>query len=144
MSEQLVTSYSNALVTKYTNARTVIEYDIVTLSGDDRPIEAFVVRPDAIVRENVEDVHTKIADAIAGRAPCLVVIDGRETVYIDSTGLGLLVRLARELRAQGNTLVIVGLNDDLTTLFQLTKLDLLLDVYSVAVWRGRVLEGEPL
>lgn len=50
-------------------------------------------------------------------------IDLAEAAYIDSAGLGTLVMLAKRVRAHGGELRLANLNDDLTTLFALTKLD---------------------
>ncbi len=53
------------------------------------------------------------------------VLDFGHTGYIDSSGLGALVTSARRLREQGGDLRLAGLNDDLRSLFELTKLDTL-------------------
>jgi anti-sigma B factor antagonist len=53
------------------------------------------------------------------------VIDFAQTGYIDSSGLGVLLSLAKKVREQGGDLRLAGLNDDLRTLFELTKLDTL-------------------
>ena len=50
-------------------------------------------------------------------------IDFRKTNYIDSSGLGVLVSLAKAARSRGGELRIANLNADLRTLFELTKLD---------------------
>ena len=49
----------------------------------------------------------------------------RQTGYIDSSGLGALVSLSKKVREQGGELRLAGLNDDLRSLFELTKLDTL-------------------
>ncbi|HET9151718.1 MAG TPA: STAS domain-containing protein [Gemmatimonadales bacterium] len=56
------------------------------------------------------------------------VLDFGETGYIDSSGLGALVTLARQVRDQGGDLRLGGLNEDLRTLFELTKLDTLFTI----------------
>ena len=53
------------------------------------------------------------------------VVDFTNTGYIDSSGLGVLVSLAKKIRESGGDLVLAGLNEDLRTLFELTKLDTL-------------------
>ena len=53
------------------------------------------------------------------------VIDFDGTGYIDSSGLGVLVSLSKKIREQGGELRLSSLNDDLRTLFELTKLDTL-------------------
>ena len=53
------------------------------------------------------------------------LIDFAQTGYIDSSGLGALVALARKVREEGGDLRLSGLNEDLRALFELTKLDTL-------------------
>jgi anti-sigma B factor antagonist len=53
------------------------------------------------------------------------VIDFADTGYIDSAGLGVLVSLSKRIRESDGTLRLANLNEDLRTLFELTKLDTL-------------------
>ena len=53
------------------------------------------------------------------------VVDFEKTGYIDSSGLGVLVSLSKKVREQGGELRLANLNEDLKTLFELTKLDTL-------------------
>jgi anti-sigma B factor antagonist len=53
------------------------------------------------------------------------LIDFSQTGYIDSSGLGVLVSLLKRIREQNGELRLANLNDDLKTLFELTKLDTL-------------------
>lgn len=64
------------------------------------------------------------------------VVDFEETSYIDSSGLGVLVSLAREIREEGGELRLAGLGDDLRTLFELTRLDTL---FHIADDRGQAM-----
>jgi anti-sigma B factor antagonist len=56
------------------------------------------------------------------------VIDFAKTGYIDSSGLGVLVSLSKRIREQSGRLRLAGLNEDLATLFELTKLDTLFQI----------------
>jgi anti-sigma B factor antagonist len=58
-----------------------------------------------------------------------VLIDFTDGGYIDSSGLGALVSLNKRVREQGGELRLAGLNDDLRTLFELTRLDTLFLLY---------------
>ena len=53
------------------------------------------------------------------------IVDFSKTDYVDSSGLGVLVTLSKKIREQGGQLSLVGLSEDLRTLFELTKLDTL-------------------
>src|SRR5215204_7219321 len=64
------------------------------------------------------------------------LIDFTNTGYIDSSGLGVLVSLSKKIREQGGELRLANLNEDLRTLFELTKLDTL---FNIADSRGDAL-----
>src|SRR5215212_9939355 len=54
-----------------------------------------------------------------------LLVDFRETAYIDSSGLGVLVSAAKKARERGGDLRLANLSLDLKELFRLTKLDAL-------------------
>ena len=64
------------------------------------------------------------------------LIDFSSSSYIDSSGLGVLVSLSKKIREAGGSLRLAGLNEDLRTLFELTKLDTL---FQIADTRARAL-----
>ncbi len=66
------------------------------------------------------------------------VVDFDQTGYIDSSGLGVLVSLSKKIREQGGELRLASLNEDLRTLFELTKLDTL---FKIADSRAEALQG---
>ena len=66
------------------------------------------------------------------------VVDFANTGYIDSSGLGVLVSLSKKIRVQGGELRLSSLNDDLRTLFELTKLDTL---FRIADDKAQALSG---
>jgi anti-sigma B factor antagonist len=53
------------------------------------------------------------------------LVDFTRTGYIDSSGLGALVSISKKVREHGGELRLAGLNEDLRSLFELTKLDTL-------------------
>jgi anti-sigma B factor antagonist len=67
-----------------------------------------------------------------------ILVDFAKAGYIDSSGLGVLVSLAKRLRELGGDLRLANLNDDLQTLFELTKLD---SLFQIADTRERALES---
>src|SRR5688572_20119784 len=52
-------------------------------------------------------------------------IDFARTRYVDSSGLGVLLAMAKRVSEDGGTLRLANLDADLLTLFELTKLDTL-------------------
>ena len=76
---------------------------------------------------NRQELKQKMLDELekGGRK---FLIDFAKTGYIDSSGLGVLVSLSKKIREQGGELRLANLNDDLKTLFELTKLDTLFQI----------------
>lgn len=66
------------------------------------------------------------------------LLDFEDTAYIDSSGLGVLVSLSKKIREKGGEMRLAGLNEDLRTLFELTKLDTL---FYIADTRDEALKG---
>lgn len=76
---------------------------------------------------NRQEFKQQVLDALeAGDRKFLV--DFTQTGYIDSSGLGVLVSLSKKIRDEGGDLRLAGLNEDLKTLFELTKLDTLFSI----------------
>ena len=76
---------------------------------------------------NRQELKQKLLDELekGGRK---FLVDFAKTGYIDSSGLGVLVSLSKKIREQGGDLRLANLNDDLKTLFELTKLDTLFKI----------------
>ncbi len=80
---------------------------------------------------NRQELKQKVLESLDGGAKKFV-IDFGKTGYIDSSGLGVLVSLSKKIREQGGELRLAGLNEDLQTLFELTKLDTLFAITRTA------------
>jgi anti-sigma B factor antagonist len=77
-----------------------------------------------LIAGNRQQLRDAVASAI-DRGAHAFVIDFADTGYIDSAGLGALVSLSKRIRESNGSLRLINLNDDLRTLFELTKLDTL-------------------
>lgn len=86
---------------------------------------------------NRQELKAKVLEELEG-GERKFAIDFSQTGYIDSSGLGVLVSLSKKIREQGGELRLSSLNEDLRTLFELTKLDTL---FRIADSRGDALEG---
>lgn len=76
---------------------------------------------------NRQELKTLVQEGV-DRGERKFLVDCTRTGYIDSSGLGALVSLARRLREVNGELRIAGLNEDLRSLFELTKLDTLFPI----------------
>ncbi|HJU74498.1 MAG TPA: STAS domain-containing protein [Gemmatimonadaceae bacterium] len=86
---------------------------------------------------NRQELKQKVLDEIE-RGERKFLVDFSQTGYIDSSGLGVLVSLSKKIREHGGELRLTNLNEDLKTLFELTKLDTL---FQIADSRERALES---
>ncbi len=75
--------------------------------------------------------RSELKDRVLGRieeGDRRFLFDFSDTSYIDSSGLGVLVSLSKRIREVNGRLRLAGLNEDLRTLFELTKLDTLFEI----------------
>ena len=86
---------------------------------------------------NRQELKQQVLDRLE-RGDRKFVIDFANTGYIDSSGPGVLVSLSKKIREQGGELRLSSLNEDLRTLFELTKLDTL---FRIADTKEKALEG---
>ncbi|HZI41392.1 MAG TPA: STAS domain-containing protein [Gemmatimonadaceae bacterium] len=77
-----------------------------------------------LVAANRQQLREAVASELE-RGARSFVIDFSETGYIDSAGLGALVSLSKRIREASGSLRLTNLNEDLRTLFELTRLDTL-------------------
>ncbi len=96
----------------------------------DRDGDVLTVAVDGqLVVTNRQEFKQAILDAME-QAVRLVIVDFTRAGYIDSSGLGVLVSFSRRLRDSGGDLRLVGLSEDLRSLFELTRLDTLFPLYA--------------
>lgn len=76
---------------------------------------------------NRQELKALVQDALEGGSRKFL-IDCSATGYIDSSGLGALVTISKKVREAGGELRLAALNDDLRSLFELTKLDALFHI----------------
>lgn len=102
-----------------------------TIRKDDAKGVVVVGVDGQLIVGNRHELKQKILDALeAGEKR--FVIDFSRTGYIDSSGLGALVTLSKKIREVGGELRLAALNEDLHTLFELTKLDMLFAIVDSA------------
>lgn len=96
------------------------------------PSGVYVIRVEGqLIVGNRQELKTGIQEAL-DHGERRYVIDFSRTGYIDSSGLGALVSISKKVREQGGELRLSGLNEDLRSLFELTKLDTLFAISDTA------------
>ena len=71
-----------------------------------------------------EELLSVIADGAT-----LVVVDLTETTFIDSTGLGVLIRGVERARTEGGQLAVVCVDPNMTKVFEVTGLNRVFPIY---------------
>ncbi|MGA1263016.1 MAG: STAS domain-containing protein [Prochlorothrix sp.] len=69
-----------------------------------------------------QSFHGDLAQALT-HDPDAIVVDFRNTSFIDSSGLGALVSAQKKVRSQGKKLLFCHLNAQIKMIFELTSLD---------------------
>ena len=82
---------------------------------------------DQLTTGNRDELRQAVLDEL-DRGGRKFLVDFRHTGYIDSGGLGVLVSISRRIRERGGQVRLANLNDDLRTLFELTKLHTFFDI----------------
>ena len=82
-----------------------------------------------LVVGNRQEFKQSVLDEVE-RGARRVLVDFTDTGYVDSSGLGALVSLNKRLREAGGELRLAALNEDMRTLFELTRLDTLFRLYA--------------
>lgn len=82
---------------------------------------------DSLVVGTRQALKIRVVDAIAA-GTTTVILDLATCPWIDSSGLGVLVSIARKLREAGGSLVLEQVNEDLRVLLELSRMDTVLTV----------------
>ncbi len=71
---------------------------------------------------NVKMLKSEISEAIE-QDEWTYVLNMQNVAYLDSSGLGMLVYIKKELHRYNSTLKIINLSDSVLNVFKMTKLD---------------------
>jgi anti-sigma B factor antagonist len=85
-----------------------------------------------------EDVRRRLMELV-DRGQARLVLDLGSVMYIDSSGLGALVAAMKHARAAGGDIKVCALENDVRSLFEMTRLNKVLAVHAtrqeaVAAW----------
>lgn len=86
-----------------------------------------VVQGDTIVAANREDFTCKMAPLLTAQAR--VVLDLSGVRFVDSSGIGTIVSSAKTLKSLRGSLRICGATSPVRALFEMVKLDRLVEIY---------------
>ncbi len=72
----------------------------------------------------------KVAFDLVGTGTNRIVLDCSNLTFIDSMGLGVLISLLRRVRQRDGDVKVAALNDEVKTIFEITRLHRLFEVCS--------------
>jgi anti-sigma B factor antagonist len=78
---------------------------------------------------DTEEVVKKELDQLVGGGAKKLVFDLSELMYINSSGLGLLINALKQIRANGGDVKLSNMRDELKELFKITSLDSVFNIY---------------
>jgi N-acetylglucosaminyldiphosphoundecaprenol N-acetyl-beta-D-mannosaminyltransferase len=87
----------------------------------EKPPFKIVPLPSRLDFEEVHQARESLEAAVTADQPC--VLDLRALEFIDSTGVGLLIRLQKRARYFGQQLILAGANEKIRRALQLMKLE---------------------
>lgn len=93
-------------------------------SNDITVVRPGVERLTAINAKTFKEEVVALVDAGAPR----IVIDFKETTFIDSSGLGALTGVLKKIGHRGD-LVVCGLNSDIEQMFRICRMDRVFTIY---------------
>lgn len=97
----------------------------------DKPFEKGVIlsvketRIDMSISRKFREQVTKFLE----QKPAIVVFDMQDTEYLDSSALGALVTILRDVKNYGGEIRLANLNQTLKTLFKLSKLESMFKIF---------------
>ncbi len=90
---------------------------------------AVVYKPDGDLRVHAITGLRAEFEKLASANPRVVAIDLEQVRFIDSSGLGLLVHLAKRLRGEGGCLCLFNYNDDVKELLDIAGFGEIIPLY---------------
>jgi anti-sigma B factor antagonist len=100
---------------------------------------ATVVAPKGDLDLASADPLRRALAALIERQQARLVVDLRQVLYIDSSGLGVLVAAMKQARAAGGDVRLCGLQLDVHAIFEMARLAKIMDIYpslreALATW----------
>lgn len=96
--------------------------DALAVQIDQNPTRTLVRLTGEINLRTSPDLRAKLLEALAHVSPRMIV-DLSGVPYMDSSGVGTLVELKRNVDRQKKTLALAGMNPRVRGVFEISKLD---------------------
>lgn len=88
-----------------------------------------VLAPSGILDSTkAEEIRTQVENALADGTKTLLM-DLKDTTFVDSSGLGTLVSVLKRVRANSSEMYICSINPQVKMLFELTSMDRVFTIF---------------
>ncbi|MEO1432167.1 MAG: STAS domain-containing protein [Cyanobacteria bacterium J06633_8] len=89
-----------------------------------------VVKPSGVLDATTsQDFREEVTNSLDSKTKT-VLLDLKEITFMDSSGLGALVLVFKNLRASNIKLVLCSINEQVKILFELTGMDTVFEIFS--------------
>jgi anti-anti-sigma factor len=88
-----------------------------------------VITPKGILDSTKAEEFRQMVDEMLTAGVNVILIDLKDITFIDSSGLGTLVVILKQVRGLERKLYICSINDQVRMLFELTSMDRVFEVY---------------
>ncbi|MBU6228600.1 MAG: STAS domain-containing protein [Cyanobacteria bacterium REEB459] len=88
-----------------------------------------VIAPSGILDGTRAEYLRKIVDEALLEGAEIILVNLKEITFVDSSGLGVLVVLLKQVRSHNRQLCLCSINDQVKMLFELTSMDQVFKVY---------------
>lgn len=89
----------------------------------------FVDLEGALEGESVAQIKKHLNPVLDGQHFDAMVFNFEKVNFIDSSGLGLIVRVFKELRHQEQKMGVVNLSEKVRSVFEMTSLNMIVEIY---------------
>lgn len=87
-----------------------------------------VVEPEGILDSSKAEQFRQTVNELPDNAEVLL-LDLKDVTFIDSSGLGVLVVILKQMKSAGRRLCICSINDQVRMLFELTSMNQVFEVF---------------
>ncbi|MFZ4640975.1 MAG: STAS domain-containing protein [Nodosilinea sp.] len=88
-----------------------------------------VITPAGILDGTRAEYFRKVVDEMLSEGADVILINLKDITFIDSSGLGVLVVLLKQVKSSNCQLCLCSINDQVKMLFELTSMDQIFKVY---------------
>ncbi|NJL46784.1 MAG: STAS domain-containing protein [Leptolyngbyaceae cyanobacterium SM2_5_2] len=88
-----------------------------------------VIAPTGVLDSTKAEEFRQTVNQMLSDGADIILIDLKDVTFIDSSGLGTLVVLLKQIRSLERKLCICSINDQVRMLFELTSMDKVFEIY---------------